>query len=95
MKGTEVGHRWFDLSTSKRKIITLDVARIEALLFSIQLRACGSIYYKRDLTSTDEFVSIPNHEDFCIGPMADLSWWYDRRDKLKVNRGPCKSFLIT
>ncbi|KAI9709971.1 MAG: hypothetical protein M1820_003049 [Bogoriella megaspora] len=90
MLGNEVGHRWFELSTSERKVITLDVAKIEGLLFSIPLPACGSVYYKRDLASTDESIDISDHKGLCVGPDAATSWWYDRRDILSVNRGPFK-----
>lgn len=42
--GKEVGHTWYDLSVKERKSITLEVARLEGVLFSIPLPAFGSVY---------------------------------------------------
>lgn len=91
--GKEVGHTWYDLSVKERKSITLEVARLEGVLFSIPLPAFGSVYYKRDLDATDQSIDIPAHEGLCIGPDVALGWWYDRRDTLPINRGPCKLIL--
>src|SRR5271155_1500008 len=57
--GKEVGHTWYDLSVKERKSITLEVAKLEAILFSIPLPAFGSVYYKRDLADTDQSIDIP------------------------------------
>jgi len=92
--GKEVGHTWYDLSVKERKSITLEVAKLEAILFSIPLPAFGSVYYKRDLAATDQSIDIPAHEGFCIGPDVALGWWYDRRDTLSIDRGPCKLILV-
>lgn len=78
-----------DLSVQEKKNVTLDVAKLEASLFTIPLLASGSVYYKKDLLASDRSIDIKGHEGFCRGPNAALSWWYDRRDSLSVDRGPC------
>lgn len=90
VSGKEIGHTWYDLSVQERKSITLDVARLEASLFSISLPASGSIYYKKDLLDADPYIDIADHDGFCVGPDTALSWWYDRRDSLTIDRGPCE-----
>lgn len=92
--GREVGHAWYDLSMKERKSITSEVARLEEILFSISLPAYGSVYYKRDLAATDQSIDIPAHHGLCIGPDVALGWWYDRRDTLSIDRGPCELILI-
>ena len=27
---------------------------------------------------------------FCIGPSTEYLWWYQKRDELSANRGPCE-----
>ena len=93
VSGKEIGHSWYDLSIKDKKSITIDVAELEAILFSIQLPAHGSIYYRRDLTPSDRGIDIPDREGFCVGPIASLGWWYDRRDLISISRGPCKLSL--
>ena len=90
VQGREIGHAWYDLSVQEKKKVTLDVAKLEASLFTISLPASGSVYYKKDLLATDRSIDIQGHDGLCIGPDVALSWWYDRRDSLFIDRGPCK-----
>jgi aminoglycoside phosphotransferase (APT) family kinase protein len=92
--GKEVGHAWYDLSVKERKSITLEVTKLEAILFSISLPAFGSVYYKHDLAATDQSIDIPAHDGLCIGPDVALGWWYDPRDTLSIDRGPCEFILV-
>jgi aminoglycoside phosphotransferase (APT) family kinase protein len=41
--GQEMGHTWPSLPTKCRKSVTLDIARLEGLLFAIQLPASGGL----------------------------------------------------
>lgn len=34
-------------------------------------------------------------EDFCIGPVADRMSWHGERQQMKIDSGPCESFLGT
>jgi hypothetical protein len=74
---------------------------VESVLFSISLPACGSVYYKRDLEIGTETVNIAAGEgacedtggstgQLCIGPDVAQKWWYGKRSRLLVPRGPCK-----
>lgn len=89
MAGTEIGHTWYNLSMQQKKSLTFKVAKLEAILFFIPLPAYGSVYYKRDLATTDRCIDIPDRDGLCIGPIAALSWWHDRRELISIDRGPC------
>ncbi|RMZ77268.1 hypothetical protein DV738_g4502, partial [Chaetothyriales sp. CBS 135597] len=88
MPGKEIGNAWYDMSVSERKSVTSEVAKLEAIMFSIPLPGFGSIYHKRDLAATDKSIDIPAHQGLCIGPDAALEWWCDGRDSLAIDRGP-------
>jgi len=91
----EIGHSWYDLTVQEKKIVTLDVAKLEALLFAIPLPASGSVYYKKDLLPNDRNIEIPGRDGLCIGPDVAMKWWHDRRDLLSVDRGPCKCISLS
>lgn len=95
VQGKEIGHSWYDLSVQEKKSVTLDVAKLEALLFAIPLPASGSVYYKKDLLPTDQSIDIPGHDGMCIGPDVALKWWHDRRGLLFVDRGPCEYMSLS
>lgn len=101
-EGRNLGDLWYDdLSERERMKVVVEVARVESVLFSIDLPACGSIYYKHDLESGVETVDIRTGKyadesanetrgALCIGPDAAQKWWYGERSELLVPRGPCK-----
>ncbi len=79
----------------------VQVARVEAVLFSISLPAYGSIYFKSDLKNGAEAVSIEAGDakgkddnrtsgQMCIGPDVAQKWWFEKRSSLNIPRGPCK-----
>ncbi|CZT02790.1 uncharacterized protein RCO7_05938 [Rhynchosporium graminicola] len=99
VNGRDLGDIWYDLSEKERLKVVVQVARLESVLFSIPLPACGSVYYKHDLESNAEAVTISAGEgdgedasgiagQLCIGPDVAQKWWYDKRDQLPVPRGP-------
>jgi len=93
LPGRPIGDVWYDLSEKERLKVTLQLVQLEAKLFAIDLPACGSIYYSRDLPPDTQRIIIPwqvaDHE-LCIGPDAALKWWFEERSLLDINRGPCK-----
>lgn len=91
--GEELGNRWYSLPDLDRVRIIGRLSQIENSLFSINLPASGSIFYKRDLEESTPSVEIPGTE-FCIGPSIEQRWWHGRRDQIDVYRGPCKFLLI-
>lgn len=81
--------------------VVVQVAKVESVLFSISLPACGSVYYKRDLEIGTETVDIAvgkgagedaggSAGQLCIGPDVAQKWWYDKRSRLLVPLGPCQ-----
>lgn len=76
------------------------IVDIEKILFAIRFPANGSLYFKESLGANimtadiSPDVSHGKTDKFCIGPSTELLWWYQRRDELTVNRGPCKRPLI-
>ena len=102
VNGRDLGEIWFEPSEKERMKVIVQVARLESVLLSISLPACGSIYYKHHLESGTDAVNIAAGEgagegaggsagQFCIGPDVAQKWWYDKRDQLSVPRGPCKN----
>ncbi|KAL1978987.1 hypothetical protein VTN96DRAFT_7615 [Rasamsonia emersonii] len=92
--GKELGNIWYTMSEKERLKMIVQVVKLEALLFSVQLPASGSIYYKHDLA--DETRNIDIKVDgpfgkFCIGPDAHYRWWHKERASLSVERGPFSS----
>ena len=98
--GKELKDTWYTMTMEERMKVMEKIVNIEKVLFAIQFPASGSIYYKDSLNATTETVDIPSDSDlremdkFCIGPSTELLWWYQKRDELGVNRGPCKNFWI-
>jgi aminoglycoside phosphotransferase (APT) family kinase protein len=88
--GDEIGHSWPSLPTKDRKNVTLDIVTLERILFSIQLPASGSVYYKRGAAASDRHVDFLGREGFCIGPNAALELRFNRRELLDIDRGPCE-----
>ncbi|KAH7346883.1 phosphotransferase enzyme family protein [Rhexocercosporidium sp. MPI-PUGE-AT-0058] len=97
--GRDLGDVWYELSEKERMKVVVQVARVEPVLFSIALPACGSVYYKRDLGIGTETVDIAvgkgagedaggSAGQLCIGPDVAQKWWYDKRSQLSVPRGP-------
>ena len=68
---------------------------LEAKLFDIELPMYGSIYYEGDLPASCRRVSVPTpsteSDRLCIGPNTAESWWFQKRQELDVDRGPCKA----
>ena len=83
---------WDVLTPQGRDKIIEQIVKMEATLFSIHFPASGSIYYKKDLDAhvkTAEILSPNGSPDFCIGPSAAASWWYQERAEMALDRGPC------
>ena len=92
VKGGDLGDVWYELAEKERIKVTVEVTKLESLLFSISLPAYGSIYYQRDLDGSCRSVEIPtpgHKEKFRLGPDVAQKWRCDKRDQISVNRGPC------
>jgi hypothetical protein len=93
VNGRDLGDIWYELSEKERLKVVVQVARVESVLFSISLPACGSVYYRHDLESGTEAVDIVAGEGssestdgvtgrLCIGPDVAQKWWYGKRGQL-------------
>ena len=90
--GKLLGEFWNVLTPQGRDRIIEQIVKMEATLFSIDFPASGSIYYKKDLDNhveTAEILSPNGSPDFCVGPSAAASWWYQERAEMAFDRGPC------
>lgn len=73
------------------------IFELEKSFLDMTFRGIGAIYYKGDVTSSEDFVySNPGgreigHSRFTIGPMIGPQWLSNGRCKLECDRGPCKS----
>lgn len=98
--GKELEDTWYTMTLQERMDVVEKIVDIEKILFAIRFPASGSLYFKDSLganiTRADisSDVSYGETDKFCIGPSTELLWWYQRRDELAVNRGPCKRPLI-
>ena len=98
--GKELSHTWYTMTVEQRRSVVEKIVDLERLLFEIRFPASGSIYFKDSVSTGTTTVDLPlavNHvetDKFCIGPSTEFLWWYQRRDELAVNRGPCKTPMV-
>jgi hypothetical protein len=96
VQGKELEDTWYTMTLEERMDVVKKIVDIEKILFAVRFPASGSLYFKESLgpniTTVDMSpdVSHGDTDKFCIGPSTELLWWYQRRDELAVNRGPCK-----
>ncbi|KMQ47272.1 hypothetical protein HL42_2070 [Trichophyton rubrum] len=72
------------------------IVAVETRFMSITFPASGSLYYRKDLTSSEPNVLLPEQttaDDIAVGPIAQYEWWYKERASLNVDRGPWETFL--
>ncbi|KAL8766864.1 MAG: hypothetical protein Q9209_006460 [Squamulea sp. 1 TL-2023] len=89
--GTVLQQSWYSMTSNERYKIIEQIVQMEATLFSINLPASGSIYYKKDLDASVKTVDVSAPDDrteYCIGPNAGIWWWYEERANLDLDRGP-------
>lgn len=94
--GKELEHTWYTMTAKERMAVVGKVVDIERMLFAIPFPSSGSIYFKDSVgtqTTTTDLplaVNLGKTDRFCIGPSTEFLWWYQSRDELAVNQGPCK-----
>ncbi|KAF2802974.1 uncharacterized protein BDZ99DRAFT_512346 [Mytilinidion resinicola] len=97
--GKELEDVWYTMTLQERMDVIEKIIDIEKILFAIRFPASGSLYFKDSLGDGITKVDLPpdaSHREinkFCIGPLTEFLWWYQRRDGLAVNRGPYKRLL--
>lgn len=85
--GESIASRWLSLSTSELKDVITQLVKMEQKIFSVKFPAHGSLYYKDDISETS--ISLPSSR-FCVGPIAKRQFWFDGREKMQLDRGPCQ-----
>ena len=94
VKGRDLGDLWYELTEKERLRVTVQITKMESLLFSIPLPGYGSVYYKRDLDRSFPTIEMPipgKTEQLCLGPDVEQKWWFNKRDQILIDRGPCES----
>ncbi len=96
VQGIELADTWRTMTIKERMTVIEKIVDVERILFSLQFPANGSLFFKDSLNAGVKSVDMPENNDlkdigrFCIGPSTEYLWWYQRRDELATNRGPCK-----
>lgn len=100
VRGKELQHTWYTMTAKERMAVVEKIVDMERMLFAIRFPASGSIYFKDCVGNQTTTIDLPlavnrgKMDRFCIGPSTEFLWWYQRRDELAVNRGPCKKPLL-
>jgi hypothetical protein len=100
VQGQDLEQSWYDMTFQDRISMMEKIVHVEKKLFNIRLPASGSIYHRSFLESQGISGAVildtgSDADEFCIGPSVELLWWYNQRDELSVNRGPCTSIFTT
>ncbi|CDM27028.1 Protein kinase-like domain [Penicillium roqueforti FM164] len=90
LEGIPLSDQWFSMDTKTRVKIMRQIVNMERRFMSIHFPASGSLYYRRDLDSSQHF--IPISDDIVVGPTVQHEWWYQERASLEVDRGPWTTF---
>ena len=99
--GKELEDIWYTMKMNERMSVMEKIVEIESQLFGLKFPASGSLYFRDSVDSSVKTVDIPSEIDhlgaqkFCIGPSTEFLWWYQRRDEVPVNRGPCENSSYT
>ncbi len=100
VQGKELEHTWYTMTVKERMAVVEKIVNIERLLFAIRFPVGGSIYFKDSVGTRTTTIDLPlavncgTTDRFCIGPSTEFLWWYQRRDELAVNRGPCNRPIL-
>ncbi len=96
VQGRELADTWYTMTFKERMAVVEKIVDVERILFGVQLPASGSLFFKDSLNADVKSVDMPENnslEDvgrFCIGRSTEYLWWYEKRNELAANRGPCE-----
>jgi aminoglycoside phosphotransferase (APT) family kinase protein len=93
--GVSLKTKWLELTKEEVSKLAHSFVEAELKLAEIPFSATGSLYFKKDIASElqaplykEDHVEEEGDSVFCIGPIADYMFWYGRRARLNLNRGP-------
>ncbi|KAM5470010.1 hypothetical protein MferCBS49748_002774 [Microsporum ferrugineum] len=98
-QGIQVKDKWFPMTKQGRHKLASSFVGIEKALSSLPFSSIGSVYSKRDISAE---LQAPLHSgvsqdqghvqeisnQFCVGPITDYIFWYGKRAKISIPRGP-------
>jgi hypothetical protein len=96
VQGRELADTWYTMTFEERMAVIEKIVDVERVLFGVQFPASGSLFFKDSLNAGVKSVDMPENNSlkdigrFCIGPSTEYLWWYQGRNELAANRGPCK-----
>jgi hypothetical protein len=90
VSGKELTDTWYTMTIKERMEIVRKIVDVEKLLFSLRFPACGSIFFKSSLDHDMQSIDLPDTAGFCIGPSTEYLWWYQKRNEIGANGGPCE-----
>lgn len=96
--GVRLGSIWGQWPREAKLKLIQQIVDLENTLTSISFPWHGSIYFKDDLrllTGKSQGINvdsatIKSMSRFSIGPLTSAGLWNDNREKLALDRGPCK-----
>lgn len=94
--GVESGKIWHEMPWEERLEVVRTMVWYEKAFVSANLPMYGSLYYAKDLPSPSlsQFLNSVNSIDkgqaFVVGLITNRAFFYQGRDSVEVNRGPCK-----
>ncbi|KAJ7471862.1 hypothetical protein FB451DRAFT_1351741 [Mycena latifolia] len=97
--GVQLSTIWSSLGVRDKKNIVNSLIATEQRLLEAQFSHYGSLYYKSDVplaSQAPQFFADRFREDsatakFCIGPIADRTFYEDERASMPLDRGPWKN----
>lgn len=95
--GRNLGTLWADMNEHHQLQFIKSLVAVESRLFNLRLPASGSLYFLRDLITTDTKLAVDpgdssSDASFYVGPSTSLPLWYGKRGELDVDRGPCEIY---
>lgn len=78
LPGRPLGERWFSLENKAVVQVMKQLVDIEQRYLRLPLPASGSLYFRQDLGSDEDFVPVPDlsapNLDIGVGPIASYAW---------------------
>ncbi|KAJ7090561.1 kinase-like domain-containing protein [Mycena crocata] len=86
--GVQLSAIWSTLGPRDKKNIVNSLIATEQRLLEARFSHYGSLYYKTDVPSSSQ--APLSNDKFCIGPIADRTFYEDERASMPLDRGPWK-----
>ncbi|KAL1679593.1 kinase-like domain-containing protein [Schizophyllum commune] len=103
-RGVQLSTIWHSLDAGKRKNVLNSLIATEQRLLNASFSQYGGLYYKKDVHPSlraptlyaDRGRETPDTAEFCIGPVANRTYWEEERSSMKLDRGPwpnCEAYF--